>query len=232
MSFLERLTKINRQLSPSPIDEFKANIGKHAGLARQNRFVIFMRPPQQALLNIDLENIAVNTLTGKFKDSSIINDPRDIALLCTRCSLPGRQIQTMDNPLNGFAQTIKHPTGYFNEDVEFEFHLTNDYYMKKIFDKWIGLPILQRSHLKNYDDVYKTDITIQQLNEKNLPVYGVTLKGAFPITMNSIDLNNESADTTQRLGITFTYDDFEPSGGISSTLGGVKNAIGDLFDRL
>ena len=226
MSFLN---KIKNTVNPTTIDDFKSTIGKHAGLARQNKFLIFMRPPEQSILNIDLENIAITALSGDFKASSLFNDPRDIALLCNRCSLPGRQIQTLDNPLNGFAQSIKHPTGYFNEDVEFEFHLTNDYYMRKMFDKWIGLPINQNTYLKNYDSVYKTDITIQQLNQENVPIYGIELQNAFPITMNSIELNNESSDTTQKLSITFTYDDFKPTGGISSTLGGIKNAIGGLF---
>jgi len=224
------LNKINKTINPTTIDDFKSTIGKHGGLARTNRFLIFMRPPQQSILNIDLENIAITALSGDFKASSLINDPRDIALLCNRCSLPGRQIQTLDNPFNGFAQSIKHPTGYFNEDVEFEFHLTNDYYIRKMFDKWMGLPINQETYLKNYDSVYKTDITIQQLNQKNVPIYGVTLQNAYPITMNSIELNNESSDATQRLSITFTYDDFKPAGGISSTLGGIKNAIGGLFN--
>ena len=226
MSFLN---KIRNTVNPTTIDDFKSTIGKHNGLARQTKFLIFMRPPSQSILNIDLENIAITALSGDFKASSLFNDPRDIAMLCNRCSLPGRQIQTLDNPLNGFAQSIKHPTGYFNEDVEFEFHLTNDYYMRKMFDKWIGLPINQNTYLKNYDSVYKTDITIQQLNQENVPIYGIELQNAFPITMNSIELNNESSDTTQKLSITFTYDDFKPTGGISSTLGGIKNAIGGLF---
>ena len=226
MSFLN---KIRNTVNPTTIDDFKSTIGKHNGLARQNKFLIFMRPPSQSILNIDLENIAITALSGDFKASSLFNDPRDIAMLCNRCSLPGRQIQTLDNPLNGFAQSIKHPTGYFNEDVEFEFHLTNDYYMRKMFDKWIGLPINQNTYLKNYDSVYKTDITIQQLNQENVPIYGIELQNAFPVTMNSIELNNESSDTTQKLSITFTYDDFKPSGGISSTFGGIKNAIGGRF---
>ena len=93
-----------------------------------------------------------------------------------------------------------------------------------MFDKWLGLIIDPDTYLKNYDATYQTDITIQQLNEQNLPVYGVTLKNAFPVTVNSTALSNESSDT-QKLTVTMTYDDFEPAGGISSTFGGIKNTI-------
>lgn len=221
MSFLD---KIKNTISPTTINDFKAVIGKRAGLARGNRFMIYMTPPQQSLLNIDLQNIAITALSGNFNATSLINDPRDIALLCNSCSLPGRQIETMDFNQGGFRHTVKHPTGYAKEDVEFEFHLTNDYYIKKMFDKWLGLIIDPDTYLKNYDATYQTDITIQQLNEQNLPVYGVTLKNAFPVTVNSTALSNESSDT-QKLTVTMTYDDFEPAGGISSTFGGIKNTI-------
>jgi len=222
MSFIQ---KLRQSVNPTKIDDFKATIGKHQGLARGNRFLIYMRPPEQSILNIDVSNIAISALSGNFKASSLINDPRDIALLCDSTSLPGRQIQTMDNPHLGFRNTIKHPTQYFNEDIEFTFHLTNDYYMRKMFDKWMGLVINQETFLKNYDEVYTSDITIQQLNAENMPVYGVKLKNAFPITMGGVELNNGSSET-QKLSITFTYEDFEPAGGISSTFGGIKDAIG------
>jgi hypothetical protein len=222
MSLVNKLRGI---VNPTRIDDFKSTIGKHQGLARNNRFLIFMRPPAQSILNIDLENIAISALSGNFKAKSLVNDPRDIALLCDSTSLPGRQIQTMDAPHLGFRNTIKHPTQYFNEDIEFTFHLTNDYYMKKMFDKWMGLIINKETFMKNYDEVYMTDITIQQLNAENMPVYGVKLKNAFPITMGGIELNNSGTETS-KLSITFTYEDFEPTGGISSTFGGIKDAIG------
>ena len=221
MSFLD---KIKNTVNPTTIDDFKSVIGKRAGLARGNRFMVYMTPPQQSLLNIDLENIAITALSGNFKATSMINDPRDIALLCNSCLLPGKQIETLDFNQGGFRQLAKHPTGYAKEDVEFEFHLTNDYYIKKMFDKWLGLIVDPETYLKNYDATYQVDITIQQLNEQNLPVYGVTLKNAFPVTVNSTALSSESSDT-QKLSVTMTYEDFEPAGGVSSTFGGIKNTI-------
>jgi hypothetical protein len=210
-------TDIASAVSPGSIDSFKSTIGKRGGLAKTNRFAVFMSPPDQSLLNIDLQDIAIK---------SLINDPRDIGLLCESCSIPGRQIQTMEH--SHFRQAVKVPNSYINEDVTFSFHLTNDYYMKKMFDKWTSLVINPDTFKVNYDSVYKRDVTIQQLNEKDVPVYGITLRNAYPVTANSIDLNNSSENTTQKLSITMTYEDFVPEGGLSSSLSGIKNAIGGI----
>ena len=87
---------IKRAINPTSIDAFKSTIGRRSGLARQNRFAVFMTPPQQTLLNLDLQNAAANLLSGSFSLGSLVNDPRDIALLCNSCQLPGRQIQTLE----------------------------------------------------------------------------------------------------------------------------------------
>ena len=219
---------IKRAINPTSIDAFKSTIGRRSGLARQNRFAIFMTPPQQTLLNLDLQNAAANLLSGSFSLGSLVNDPRDIALLCNSCQLPGRQIQTLEKQFLDFRQNIKVPTGYFNEDVNFEFHLTNDYYIKKIFDRWSSTIIDPETYALKYDSEYKTDVTIQQLNEQNIPVYGVKLKNAYPVTVNSVDLNNESSDTTQKLSVTMTFEDFETEGALSSVVSSVRNSIGGL----
>jgi hypothetical protein len=62
-------------------------------------------------------------------------------------------------------------------------------------------------------------------------VYGVKLKNAFPVTVNTIELNNASAET-QKLNVTLTYEDYETEGSIASSIGGVKNVIGGVLNRL
>jgi hypothetical protein len=78
---------------------------------------------------------------------------------------------------------------------------------------------------------YATDVTIQQLNQQNIPVYGVKLKNAFPVTVNTVELNNSSTET-QKLNVSLTYEDYETEGSIVSSIGGVKNVIGGVLNRL
>lgn len=222
MSFLK---KVKGTLNPVKIDDFKATIGKRSGVARKNRFQVMMSPPQQSLLNIDLENIAMTALSGNFKASSLINDPRDIGVLCKSVTFPGDSIETMNYDKDGFKQNIVIPTGFAVNEVDITWHLTNDYYIKKMFDKWIGLIINKDTYLKSYEATYLRDITIQQLNEQNVPIYGVELQDAFPKSTNAITLDNADAGTVE-LTVQFAFKNFKPAGGISSTLGGIKDAVG------
>lgn len=210
------------------INDMKGAIGKHGGLAHANRFAIYMQPPAASLLNIDVQNILVSLISGNFKAGALLNDPRDIAILCESCALPGRQILTMDYQSN--RQAVKIPYGFMNEDVTFTFLLTHDYYVKKMFDKWSNLVLDATNYRVNYQNEYTTDVVIQQLNKQNLPVYGVRLKNAYPITFTSIPLDNTMENSIQKFSVTMTYENFVEEGAFSSLgsaaevgLGGIKN---------
>jgi hypothetical protein len=188
------------------IENLKSSIVKHGGVAQENRFAVYMTPPNQTLFNIDLSNIITSAISGTFNVRSLINDPRDIAILCESCTLPGRQILTAD--YQSVKQSVKIPYGFINEDVTFTFLLTNDYYIKKIFDHWSDQIIGYNNYRANYLNNYVTDVTIVQLNKKNLPIYKVVLHNAYPVTFNPITLDNNAENTAQKFSVTMTYENF------------------------
>ena len=216
-------------INPTGVDSLKGIFSKRGGVARANRFAIFMTPPQQSLINLDLQGALSSALSGGFNPASLLNDPRDLALLCESCSLPGLELTTLDYQTISFP--IKLPNGYNAPDVEFSFLLTNDYYVRKMFDNWLNLIMPRETYKVAYRDTYVTDVVIQQLNEKNVPVYGMRLENAFPISQSSIELNNTSADALQKLTITFTYENMKPEGAITSVLSGIGTTIGG-FTRI
>lgn len=216
-------------INPTGVDSLKGIFSKRGGVARANRFAIFMTPPQQSLINLDLQGALSSALSGGFNPASLLNDPRDLALLCESCSLPGLELTTLDYQTISFP--IKLPNGYNAPDVEFTFLLTNDYYVRKMFDNWLNLIMPRETYKVAYRDTYATDVVIQQLNEKNVPVYGMRLENAFPVSQSSIELNNTSADALQRLTISFTYENMKPEGAITSVLSGIGTTIGG-FTRI
>lgn len=207
----------------SSIENLKSLISKKGGLAKANRFNVIFTPPTQTLFNLDGEQIITAAIGGRFSAKNLINDPRDISMLCDSVSIPGKQISTLDYQAQ--KQSIKIPYGSLIDDVNLTFLLTNDYYMKSIFDKWINSIV----DVDKYCVAYKKDITcdviIQQLDEQDVPIYGVKLEGAFPTTMNELVLSNESADTIQKLSVSFSYDTYKPQGAISSTGSAIRNAL-------
>lgn len=221
MSFLSKITST---ISPSSIDQLKSSLTRRGGVAKANRFAIFMTPPEASLINIDPAQILLSVASGSFNPKSLINDPRDIGILCESCAIPGKQITTFEH--SHFRQEVKIPSSYLFEDIEFSFILTNDYYVKKMFDTWTSLIIDPKTYTLNYKNVYQRDIVIQQLDDKNVPIYGVKLINAYPTSVQSVPLSHASTDTIQKLTVTMTYEDIADKDGISSTLTGIKNMIG------
>ena len=216
-------------INPTGVDALKGVFSKRGGVARANRFAIFMTPPSQSLISLDIQGALSQALSGGFNPASMINDQRDLSLLCESCSLPGLELTTLDYQTISFP--IKLPNGYNAPDVEFSFLLTNDYFVRKMFDNWLNLIMPRETYKVAYRDTYATDIVIQQLNEQNVPVYGMRLENAFPIAQSSIDLNQTSADSLQKLSVTFTYENMKPEGAITSVLSGVGTTIGG-FTRI
>lgn len=208
----------------SSVDDFKSVFVKRGGPAMQNRFGLFMTTPGQGLLNPDIQGGIASAITGDITPGQFLNDPRDMAILCESCQLPGRQILTAD--IDEGRQFIKVPNGYANEDVTFTFLLTNDYYIRKIFDTWMNKVINFETYTAGYKEDYTTDVVIQQLNKNNIPIYGIKLLNAYPINIQAIELNNTAENTVQKVTVTMTYEDFVDEGFITSAL----SATGSILD--
>jgi len=197
------------------IDNLKAVISKKGGVAMQNRFQVFFTPPTansvRSLLNQDvgslIGDLAKNAISGG-SPKNLIPDPRDISILCEAVSLPGRQITTIDYTAE--RQAIKIPYSVINEDISMTFLLTNDYYMKKMFDAWSTGIFDVEKYRAGYKKDFTTDVVIQQLNQQNIPIYSVRLEGAFPVTIGAINLDNNSENTIQKMTVTLSYENYVP----------------------
>lgn len=204
------------------IDTLKSTISKKGGLAPANRFNVIFTPPSASLLNLNPENIVGSLLSGNFNAGNLINDPRDISILCQSVTLPGRNISTFDH--QDVRTLNKHPYTVIDDDVQMSFLLTNDYYMRQMFDNWMSGIFDNENYRVGYKKDFAVDVVIQQLNQKNIPVYGVRLEKAFPVSMDSIELSQETSDVV-KMSVTFAYDKYVPEGPISSTGSAIRSAI-------
>ena len=205
------------------IERIKSLISKKGGLAKANRFNVMFTPPDLTLFNLDLQGLLQKALTDNLNPKNVLNDPRDISLLCDSVSMPGKQISTID--YQSVRQSVKVPYGTVQDDVELGFLLTNDYHMKTVFDKWINSIVDADKYCVAYKKDITCDVVIQQLDEKDTPIYGVKLEEAFPVSMSNIELSNQSENTVQRLNVSFTYDKAVPEGPLSSTGSLIKSAL-------
>jgi len=186
---------------PASIDTLRSTLGKRQGVARPNRFSIYMPLP---LISINPGSILTNIASGGgFNPMSLLNDPRDISLLCESCTLPGRQIATTEHM------------------TRLKFLLTNDYYIKQVFDDWTNKVIDFDGGTVNYKDECVSDVTIQQLGPDNIPIYTCTLRNAFPVTVSSVELSNTSENAIARISVTMAYDEWGDGASLAGTILGI-----------
>jgi hypothetical protein len=206
------------------VDNFKTLISKRGGLAPANRYAVYMPLP---LISFDPQELIAKAFNrGANTGNNFFQDPRDVSILCDSVNMPGRQISTTD--LSNNMLNLKLPYNYINDDVQMSFHITNDHYMKKFFENWVGRIINRRTLTLNYRSSYATDIIIQQLDQRDVPVYTCTLKNAYPITVASYDLSNASESATQKLNVTFAYEDWAEEGFVESILSKGKVLLGSV----
>ena len=96
--------------------------------------------------------------------------------------------------------------------------------MRKMFDNWMSNIVNKESHLVGYKNDYSVDVIIQQLNQKNIPVYGVKLEKAFPTAISSSELSQDSGEFV-RFEVTWAYDKYKPEGPLSSTLSTIRSGL-------
>ena len=171
---------------PKHIDNLQAAINRRKGFAHPNRFSLTFPILRQV---VDSEQA------------------RDIEFFCESTSIPGRQILT--NDYGPTRQTEKRPNGYSNEDVNFVFNLTNDYFIRDVFNRWTNAIVNRDTYEVGYKNDYAFDIFVHQLDEEDTKIYTVSLRDAFPVTVQNIDLNNTTTDSVQKLNVTMAYRDFE-----------------------
>lgn len=205
------------------IDDLKSTVAKKGGLAPANRFNVIFTPPSQSLLNLNVENILGSIISGGFSAGNLINDPRDISILCKSVSLPGRTLSTFEHQHD--RQQNKYPYTFIDEDVTMTFHLTNDYYMRNMLEQWQSGIFNTESYVTGFKNDYSVDVIIQQLNQKNRPVYGVKLEKAYPVSYESITLDNSQESSVVEMSVTFAYDKFKPEGPLSSTGSAIRSAL-------
>jgi hypothetical protein len=206
----------------SQIDKFKSVISKRGGLAPANRFAVYMALP---LISFDPQNLIAKVF-NQGTASPFINDPRDISILCDSVILPGRQISTSDVQTN--LLSVKTPYTYINDDVTMSFHITNDHFMKKFFENWFNRMFDRKKMTMKYRSQFTTDVIIQQLDQRDVPVYTVTLKNAFPTSITSYELTNSGENQTQKQTITLSYEDWSEEGFVESVLSKGKVLLGSV----
>ena len=199
------------------IDKLKSAMDKHSGAAVNNRFNVIFTPPTQSLFNLDISSIISASLGSGFDPKNLINDPRDISLLCQSVNIPGRSLSTFNYAAEGTEQQNAYPYEIIDDDCSMKFLLTNDMYMRKMFDNWMKSIYDIEKHKFSFKDDYSVDVTLQMLDKENNAIYGVKLQKAYPVKISGIDLT-QGKDELVEFQVDWKYDKYKELGIVGSTL--------------
>ena len=232
---------------------FLTNMKAHDGPAKPSRFEVILPIPNyintfvgNSILEqlINLPNNIVSSVTDIF---SAPQDPatrttnaslsRYLALQCETAELPGRTLLTQDVKIYGPTFKVPYQSQY--NDINLGFICTNDFYERKLFDRWIeAIHPSDTNNMrfpKGNGTRYMCNITIIQYDDFIKKIYSVQLVDAFPIGVAAQPLN-WSEDNFHRLSVQFAYQRYKviyegsyDLAAAASALFGVKAA--PFFDR-
>lgn len=165
--------------------DFKADVLSGVGLARTNRFEVYITPPR-ALAQYG----GISNFTSLYAEST---------------SVPLLNIFTKAFKIFGPSYQRPVTSEYGGEGINFTFHVDRNFNVRKFFEDWMHAVIHPERFTVGYLSDYGTTITIAQLDEQDNPTYQIELLEAFPRNINLMELNNASTNQTHRLNVLFAY---------------------------
>jgi hypothetical protein len=169
------------------IDQFIALVRKE-GLARNNRFVVYITPPPR--------------LISKYPDDKI-------RFFCDTASLPG--LNFLSNPVQTYGEQREVVYNRSFEPVNLEFLLDTRMEIKQFFDDWQALIIDPVSRIVSYYKDYIGTVEIYQLDssDKENTRYVARLHEAFPKSVAAVSYSSAGKDIS-KLSVSIEYKYWKP----------------------
>jgi hypothetical protein len=205
---------------------FLSNIQAKDGLARSNRFQVILPIPQyignyiengliEQLLNFP--NSVFSDITTRVQGASESRSynptiSRYLALQCESAQLPGKSMATADVDML-YGPKFKIPyRAMYDENITLTWICTNEFYERKLFDKWLEAMTPNDTHNARFSQGEKTrfttNIKIVQYDDFIKQIYAVELIDAFPVTIAPQTLS-WGDDGFHRLSVQFAYTSYK-----------------------
>jgi hypothetical protein len=183
---------------PFDINELSSNVNRYGGLARPNRFSLFIATPPW---------------------SNSQDESRLIEVFCDSASLPGITFATNEVKNLGYGPTFKLPHTPIYTDIDATIMLDNDGVILGFFQKWVqnvmnvnpdGAPSTSgyngaRMYAVQYPSNYVTNVSIILYDGEANTIVIYTLNEAYPLRIGQPTLDWAANNQVLKLPVTFTY---------------------------
>jgi hypothetical protein len=154
---------------------------------------------------------AIGSATGQSPVGANSTLSRYLALQCETAELPGRTLMTQEAKIYGPTYKVPYQSQY--NEMTLTFLCTNEFWERKLFDRWIEAIMPSDTNNMRYakDEAtrYMTPIKVIQYDDFIKQIYAVELVDAFPIGISAQPLS-WSEDGFHRLSVQFAYQRYKP----------------------
>lgn len=209
------------------VTNFVAHVRKH-GIAKKNKFRVSIPFPQKLVNSIATSGggavlnqfdpsgtlRAATDLTGITDGRGPLSLSRQLSLVCLGTRMPGTNIITVDAPWLGHHEKVGISSN--SEDIEFLFMVSADGAEQMVLEKWTNMICDHKTGKVGYYDDYVTErIRIGQVDDFNLEQHYMEVVEAYPITVNSLDLDRTSSNEFNVISVTFSFKRIAFKGSVS-----------------
>src|SRR5574343_95755 len=168
------------------ISDVKASV-KSKGVLRPTRCEVILFPPQEIIKGMNIKEISIR---------------------CHTAHLPPFNIKTVDYSI-GQGQVRKMPKGYEQGHImEFTFYNdigANVYNGLLQWSKYVLASKEINNYTLNYFYSYTGSVEIRQLDERDNIRYGYSLRDAYPISIDAVDLDSSHVNEAQLVKATIAF---------------------------
>ena len=205
---------------------FLSHMRSKDGPAKPSRFEVILPIPayiNQFVPNNIIENLlnlpnaifgtvteTIGSLLGNASLGSNATLSRYLALQCETAELPGRTLMTQEAKVYGPSFKVPYQSQY--NEITLTFLSTNEFWERKLFDRWIEALLPADTNTRRYakgPQTYMTPIKIIQYDDFIKQIYAVELIDAFPIGVSAQQLS-WSEDSFHRVSVQFAYQRYKP----------------------
>jgi hypothetical protein len=205
---------------------FLSHMRSKDGPAKPSRFEVILPIPayiNQFVPNNIIENLlnlpnaifgtvteTIGSLLGNASLGSNATLSRYLALQCETAELPGRTLMTQEAKVYGPSFKVPYQSQY--NEITLTFLSTNEFWERKLFDRWIEAIHPSDTNNMRYakgPQTYMTPIKIIQYDDFIKQIYAVELIDAFPIGVSAQQLS-WAEDSFHRVSVQFAYQRYKP----------------------
>jgi len=192
------------------IQRFQAQVNQGEGMARPNRYLVVINPPQKLQLTAGgpPSQLGRDDNNNDLKSGAM---RENIGMMCNKITMPSRDINTQSHITYGPKREMPYAYSYSGE-IELTFFGDKFLRQRMFFEQWQKSMINLDTHDMNYYDNYVGSIDILQLGQFDANrdddarvTYAVRLFECYPQTVSSIDYTYGNNNAMVEVPITMNF---------------------------